>query len=184
MKRVTLLFALAVCLTLGAQAQEYKKFKVGMGFGYTIPSDGGGGIALYFEPAYRVSDQIAIGLRIESAAMAKNVGGETSSVSGTASYTLNGQYYLSNNKFRPFVGLGFGLYSNASISVDGFADLDPSPSFGFYPRIGFDLGHFNVTLDYNIVPATKEVEIGGTSDEIKNSYIGIKLGFSISGGNN
>ena len=45
------------CLTLTAvvQAQDFKKFKVGLGVGYALPSDGSGGVLLYLEPMYRVA---------------------------------------------------------------------------------------------------------------------------------
>ena len=196
MKKVLLLIAFVV-VGLSANAQEYKAFKVGLGLGYAIPSDGGGGIAVYLEPGYRISDQILLNLRIESAAMAKVVGDQEASVSASGSYTLNGQYYFNNNDFRPFVGLGAGLFNNASVSVsvdvNGVgtvaADFDPSASIGFYPRLGFDYGHFNFIFDYNIIPATDEVEFDGTTidlgdDKIKNSYMSIKIGVSIGGGKN
>jgi len=190
MKKVTLLFALVAFIAFGSQAQDYKPFKFGTGFGYAIPSGGGGGLAFYLEPAYRLSDEIALGLKWEGAIMGKAVGDEEAKAALVGSYTLNGQYYLSNNKFRPFVGLGFGLYSNASVEFEGESGSGSvGSSFGFYPRVGFDFGHFNMILDYNIIGATKEVEIGGQTvdlgdDKIKNSYIGIKFGVSIGGGNN
>ena len=196
MKKALLLIVFVV-VGLSANAQEFKPFKVGLGLGYAIPADGGGGIAVYLEPGYRISDVFLLNLRLESAAMAKVVGDQEASVSASGSYTLNGQYYLSNNDFRPFVGLGAGLFSNATVSVsvdvDGVgtvsADFDPSSSIGFYPRIGFDYGHFNFIFDYNLIPATDEVEFNGTTidlgdDKIKNSYMTIKMGVSIGGGRN
>ncbi|MDN5203849.1 hypothetical protein QQ008_20830 [Fulvivirgaceae bacterium BMA10] len=187
MKKV-LLSAMTICLiaaTSYGQSENYKPFKVGIGLGYAVPSDGGGGVAIYLEPAYRLKDAIAIGLRLESAVLAKTIGTTEASASGNASYTLNGQYYLSNAKFRPFVGLGLGIFSLASVSVNTNGTTGAAASgseFGFYPRLGFDLGHFNFIFDYNIIPATKpEVTVGSIPD-IKNSYFTIKIGASIGGG--
>lgn len=187
-------FLLSVLLLAGvaSQAQDFKPFKVGLHLGYAAPSDGGGGVAFAFEPAYRINDAIAVGLRVEAAALAKVVGEQEAEISTSGSYTLFGQYYFSNNNFRPFVGLGAGLFSNATVEFsDDFvnSDLDPSPSFGFFPRVGFDLGHFNFLFDYNIIGATDEVDVPGfgtveLEDEIKNSYFSVKVGFSIGGGRN
>ena len=191
-----------ICATVSfSNAQEFKKFKLGIGLGYAVPTDGGGGVLLTLEPAYRISDQIALGLRLESAAMAKNISGggasvETS-VSANGSYSINGQYYFNNNNFRPYVGLGLGIFTVASASVEGnqtggSASVAGGTVLGFYPRIGFDAGHFNLNIDINIVGASDEVEVNGQTvnvsdagiDKISNSYIGIRLGAFLFGGRN
>lgn len=166
--------------------KEFKPFKLGLALGYTVPSDDGGGILFDIEPAYRLSDEIAIGLRIESALMARGDGDAT----GNGSYTLNGQYYLSNNKFRPYIGAGVGIFSLASVSFDAnTTSVAGESKIGFYPRVGFDLGHFNVNLDYNLVSATKAESVdfntgNTTTVEVKNSYLGIRVGAFIFGGRN
>ncbi len=176
-----------------AQAQDYKKFKVGIGLGYGVPSEGSGGVLLYLEPMYRIQDQVAVGLRIETALFAgQPISGTpyTTSAFGVGSYTLNGQYYFSNNNFRPFVGAGFGMFSIAAASADisgTSVNINAAATvFGFYPRVGFDFGHFNLSIDYNIIPAQETtVSIGGfgTSTTTTNySYIGLRVGASIGGG--
>ncbi|MTI40154.1 outer membrane beta-barrel protein [Fulvivirga lutimaris] len=185
----TLLLMVFVAIGMTANAQEFKPFKVGLGFGYAIPSDGGGGIAIYLEPGYRITDAILLNLRIESAAMAKVVGTQEAKVAASASYTVNGQYYFNNNDFRPFAGLGLGLFANANVEVSGQAgSASAGTVIGFYPRLGFDYKHFNFIFDYNLIPATDEVEVNGSTVEltenIKNSYMSIKIGVSIGGGRN
>jgi len=205
MKKLALLICLIGAGLFTANAQDYKSVKVGLGLGYASPGGEGakGGVLVYFEPAYRVNDAIAVGLRFESAVMARGLvvssGGVTAvseaEVSGNASYTVNGQYYFLNGPFRPFAGLGFGIYSlaSSSVSVSGTSTSvtasASSSKFGFYPRFGFDLGHFVMQLEYNIIPSTSaEVSVTtgtGTSiitSESKNSYLGIKMGFNIGGG--
>ena len=200
MKRISTVVLLVVLTAAAAVAQEYKAFRVGLGTGYALPGGDGakGGVLFYMEPGYRVSDQILVNLRMEFAAMARGFEGADESadfdVSTSGSYTLNGQYYFSNEGFRPFVGLGFGTYSvkAASASFDG-QDLtvgSDASKFGFYPRIGFDAGHFQLTIDYNIVSKIKEsytldfgdgVVVDGEYEQ-KTSYIGIRLGAFIGGG--
>lgn len=187
MKRI-LTVLLLVVLTAGASiAQEYKPFRVGLGLGYANASGKGakGGLLWTLEPGYRVNDQILANLRIEGAVIARGSATETEAsldVAALGSYTVNGQYYFNNNNFRPFVGVGLGMYSLAAASVDvnvgGSANQEvvaAANKIGFYPRVGFDAGHFTLNIDYNIVPETSG---------IKNSYLGIRVGGFIGGGRN
>lgn len=175
-------------------AQEFKPFKVGIGLGFAIPGTGegaGGGALMYLEPAYRASDVVLVGLRLESAIITRGIKGVgQDDISGDAStnvsYTLNAQYYFNDHYVRPFVGAGFGLFSLASVEFNTASnnnsinanEIGAETRFGFYPRAGLDVGHFNLTLDYNIVPST-DIPGGG---EVKNNYLGIRAGFSIGGG--
>lgn len=189
-----MLFALCLLFAVGANAQEFKKFKVGLGGGYAIPGGNGAkaGVLFYLEPAYRIQDNLQVGLRMEWAVIARgyseDIGSADFDVSALGSYTLNGQYYFNNNSFRPFVGAGFGMYSIKAAKLDvsdandpdaGDLGLSDETKFGFYPRVGFDAGHFTLSIDYNLVGAT---EIEGADGKIKNSYIGIRLGGFFGGG--
>lgn len=174
-------------------ARVFKPFKVGIGIGYAQPGTGegaAGGFLGYLEPAYRATDQVSVGLRLEGDFMVRGVKGITDrdisgDASSIASFSLNSQYYFNNNDVRPFIGAGVGLFSmtavkfnTASNDPDGVDDIGAETRFGFYPRIGVDINHFNLTLDYNVVPPT-DVPGGG---EVKNDFLGIKAGFSIGGG--
>lgn len=187
MKKTIFIAVFSLFVLGAANAQDFKPFQLYLGLGYAVPADGGGGVLIDFEPAYRVNDQIAVGLRLESAAMAKVIGDSEASVSGVGSYTVNGKYYFSNNNFRPYVGVGLGLYTLASASVSNSGQTvsaEGGSTFGFYPRVGFDAGHFNINIDYNIVGNTEAVVTSGDAPEIKNSYIGIRIGAFIFGGRN
>ncbi len=185
-----------------AQAQEFKPFKVNVSLGAAIPS-GGGGVLFAVEPKYGLSDQIDIGLRIEAAAMARNVvvNGNTTSgnVQGAYSYLLTGNYMLSNQNFRPFVGIGAGLYGIASTSFTATGSGSNTQSnngsiaagtvFGGMARVGFKTGHFVLGVEYNLVPNTNSLLLDdrgnaqiGTTVQSKNSYVGVKVGFDIGGG--
>lgn len=189
MKKIYMLMLLISSIGISANAQEFKKFKVGLGLGYASASGEGssGGILIYLEPAYRINDNILVGLRMETAIVTRGYSDELSSslsldVAAIGSYTISGQYYFNTNKFRPFVGAGLGAYSLSAVKVEvggvsGIA-VEKETKFGFYPRVGFDFGHLNMSVDYNIIPKSK-VEGGG---EFKNSYLGVRLGFSIGGG--
>jgi hypothetical protein len=194
-KKISFLLVLLLSAVV-LKAQEFKKFRVGIGAGYAMPSGegAGGGVMWALEPGYRVSDQILANLRIEGAAIIRGTADATSAsfeVAGVRSYTLNGQYFFNTNDFRPFVGVGFGIFSLAAAKVEATSggtsgsSASSESKFGFYPRIGFDYRHFTVNLDYNLVPNTKATVATGSgtvNTEFKNSYIGIRLGGYFGGG--
>lgn len=191
MKKSLMITCLVLVAASSGYAQEYKKFKVGIGLGYALASGEGskGGVLITLEPAYRIKDNFSIGLRMESALVTRGLStsltGLSVDVAAIGSYTLNGQYYFGEgSSFRPFFGAGLGIFSLSKIDIsytNGGQTLTgsfPSESqFGFYPRVGFDYGHFNLALDYNFVPATK----AGTG-EFKNNYLGFRVGFFFGGG--
>ncbi len=201
MKKCFFLLA-SIAMGFAAQAQEFKPFKVNVSIGAAIPS-GGGGVLFAVEPKYGISDQIDIGLRLEGAGMARNVVVNGNSTSGDAkfasSYLLTGNYMLSTAGFRPFIGIGAGLFGVGStgVVVNGTGPnaqtyngtISAGSVFGGMARAGFKTGHFVLGVEYNLVPNTssivyddKAVNKLGTSVESKNSYVGVKLGFDIGGG--
>jgi hypothetical protein len=189
-KKITIMRSLMLLTAAAVLGQDFKKFRVGVGGGYAHPGGEGakGGVLFYVEPGYRVNDMIIANLRMEFAGMVRGAGSATSGeldVATTGSYTVNGQYYFSNENFRPFVGAGFGIYKLASGSVafdnsgstTTTVNVSAESKIGFYPRIGFDMRHFTVSIDYNIISPTE----AGTY-EIKNSYLGVRIGGFFGGG--
>lgn len=187
------LFIAAASLGVKAQDGEFKPFRVGFDFGYAIPSGDGakGGVIFALEPKYALSDKLALGLRMEGALTVRaSVDSEgfldEAEAKLSSSYLLTSDYYFNTNSFRPFFGLGAGVHMLASASSNGEEmtfnaetgeiendGVTTDTKFGVTPRIGFDYGHFRMAVDYNYIPKT---------EEIKNSYIGIKLGFFLGGG--
>jgi outer membrane protein W len=208
MKKVILLSCVMI-VSATAFSQDFKSFRVGLGTGFASPAGSGakGGALVYLEPSYRVSDDFAIGLRAEVAVMAQgtvfsgtNATSFHGTVSGNASYSLNGQYYFLKGGFRPFIGAGIGAYHLASESVNetnvngstisnnGQA-VSLGTKVGFYPRIGFDASHFVLTVEYNVLGNsvnTYTITSDGVSSNqkgtTKNNYLGVKFGFFLGGG--
>ena len=193
---------LALTVAVAAQAQTtFKPFKVNVSIGAAIPS-GGGGVLFAIEPKYGINDQIDIGLRLESAVMARDlvVNGNTSSgnAQGAFSYVLTGNYMFSDEGFRPFVGIGAGLFGIAGTAFSATSgtggtstngNINAASVFGGMGRIGFKTGHFVLGVEYNLIPNSNSVVYDsngtnkiGTSVQSQNSYTGIKVGFDIGGG--
>jgi hypothetical protein len=177
MKKTLLLLAfVGFSLLAKAQSVTYHNFKVDLGIGYAIPSSGSGtkaGVTLTIQPHYRLSDDLAVGVRVEGAALGyENQTTNDTKISVLTSYCATGEYYLTKTGIRPFVGVGAGAFvqsAEASTSTNGqLATTHPS-SFGFFPEAGIEAGHFRLSADCNVV---------GNS----NSYFAVKIGAFFGGG--
>jgi hypothetical protein len=181
MKKFSVVLCLVLVAASASYAQDLKPFRFGIGGGYAaaLGTGASGGLIIGFEPSYRVKDNLSIGLRAEFALIARGVvNGATGTVAALGSWTLNGQYYLGDKTegFRPFVGAGLGIYNGASISTTTTlgqstitTEIPSTSDFGFYPRVGFDISHFTLNLDYNIVGH-------------EGSYLGVRAAVQIGGG--
>jgi len=185
-KLLTLSLVLFITFSVAtAQSENYKAFKVDLGvlYGIGTAEEFSGGIGFYLEPKYNVTDNIAVGLKWETAIIGgADLLGESVSISAIGSYLLTGDYYFGDSGVRPFGGLGMGLYSLGSVDIDvdsgsGSVDgsIDYGTKFGFAPRVGLLLGHFRLAAEYNIITG---IEDGLASK----NYIALKLGFEIGGG--
>jgi hypothetical protein len=185
------LTTLLVFLATACYAQEFKKLRLGIGSGYTQGSSGyndnsSNGMLLYLEPSYRINDRVSLGVRFESAF--GSLFGFASGVT-VASYGINGQYYFSNNNFRPFAGIGLGFY-HPMLTGDAFYGYNSrleETVLGFYPRAGFDWKHLSFTIDWNIASASKATIFpprfqGSYDDYLSSNYLSLKLGITIGGG--
>lgn len=193
MKRIFVLFFMLVAFS--ASAQEFKPFKVNLSIGYAkaLASGLSGGALVSLEPKYGLSDNFDIGLRLESAFIARGVtvNGNTTTgdVAGFGSYLLTGTYVVGTGSVRPFVGLGAGLFTIASGGVITVTDnqtpqdvtFTAANKFGAMIRAGIKAGHFVAGVEYNAVPTTSN-KLSNTTIDSKNAYLGIKIGFDIGGG--
>ena len=199
MKNVLAIFILSSILSLSAKSQEsdLKPFKVDVSLGYAIPGGKGakGGVLFAVEPKYAVMSSLSLGLRMEGAVVARFSGYDENgdamdaSVKASGSYLVTGDYYFTDNySFRPFAGGGAGIFSMATAEMNSNSgEVSGGTKFGGMIRGGFELSHFRLGLEYNIIPKTTftgydengEITTGLTS---KNGYIGIKVGVCIGGG--
>ena len=183
MKKSFLLLALAVGFGVTAKAQSatYHNFKVDIGIGYAIPSESSGtngtkaGVTFTVQPHYRLSDDIALGLRFEGAALGdKNQtdGNTNVKISVLTSYCATGEYYLTEKGVRPFVGAGLGIFTQSvSLNSNSGGQLASANAskFGVFPEAGIEAGHFRLSADYDIIGSNL-------------SYFSIKIGAFFGGG--
>jgi hypothetical protein len=164
---------------ISARAQALKRFRIEAGNGLAAPSGTGYKTAMifYVEPSVNLSDFTSLGLRLEHVQpVVINRTNIRLVPASLLSYMINVQHYLTKKPFRPYVGIGFGLYYALDHDQDDNS-VNPSPSqlrLGFYPRIGFDIHHFTCSLDYNVVPNTEHDLFD--VEEIKRSYVSLRAG--------
>ena len=186
--------AVAVLSNLFANAQDgeriFKRFKgdVSLGRSYPINSNFYKGSLLALEPKYAVMDKLYVGLRMEGAVVDRFIdyGGFYSHENKTIISLLGtADYYFSNNyNFRPFFGVGAGTYG---IALDA---VDIEFKFGAIARIGAEVKHFRIAVEYNGVPGITIdsfiLDNQGnqvlTKEKLPNNYVGLKVGFCFGGG--
>jgi hypothetical protein len=196
MKRFIVLSSLLAMCFLSLNAQDdsriFKRFKGDVSLGYAAPlsANSDGGVLFAMEPKFAVMDQLAIGLRIEAAVMAKFSGTDINGdvivdkAKAAASYLATADYYFNNHySFRPFIGGGAGLFGIAEVD-EGTSNYDVpySTKFGGMIRAGAEVKHFRFGVEFNIVPNTSFIDLNNVSTVSKNSYVGIKAGFCFGGG--
>ena len=174
----------AASTAVQAQSKMYKPVKVDLAVGYGFGN--AKGVVISLEPKYNIQDQLAIGLRMEGAVLAgleaEDANGMPTeiSISAIGSYLVTGEYYFSNNSFRPLAGLGTGIYSMGSITASTSDDsidegaVDIGNRFGIAPRVGFEVGHFRMGLEYNLIT--------GQPEGFNRNYFSTKIGFFFGGG--
>lgn len=195
MKKITFSILLLSAVVIANAQTHFKPFKFDLSTGYAIPSGDGakGGILFVGEPKYAVIPNLSVGLRFEVAVMARGMADASGNLSeaevkAAGSYLATGDYYFMQSTVRPFAGAGLGIYSLASASANNTtAAAGAGSKFGEMVRAGVEISHFRLGLEYNIVPSTTTEAVDAQSGETytskaKNSYVGIKLGFTIGGG--
>lgn len=189
-----ILSAIAVFAFASGYSQEEGKYRVGLDFGYTVPSNGGGGVLFSLESKYNIKDNMNVGLRIGGAAMVRDI--ENNETSSSAKISINGSYvgtydlYLNQagQSFVPYVGGGLGYYSIANVQFDNSDSnnqtaLDANGKMGTLIRGGFENGKFRMGVEYNLVPKSTLKNLSGDNvGTVSNSYLGVHLGFYIGGG--
>ena len=189
MRQSILTLLLGVSISVGiaprasAQSELYKAFKVDLGGTLAFPTSeqAGAGLGIFIEPKYGASDVLDIGLRIESTFLGDggiSVAGVNVNLSSVtvSSIQLTGDYYLSTERVRPFIGAGLGMFRRGKFGLDFTEEIinvfnpNRTVNLGFSPRIGVNVGHVKIGAIYN-----------ATGEDISD-YLSVFLGVQLGGG--
>ncbi len=132
------------------------------------------------EAGYRITDLVAVSLKGEYSLLvldAKNFNeGDLGIITScTGNIRL---YWDRDSSHRKYVGFGVGLYQMQ------FGKTTQS-KMGFYPRFGVDNNHFNLNIDFNIVPMIDygPVDVQWEVMNVGNSnHLTVRIGLMIGGG--
>lgn len=193
MKNKLWLACFALVLTFQTRAQAVvrvlEKIRFGFGGGFVSASPHLG-LSTYLEPSYNITDVFTVGARAEWLMLTYGLPDDRmyeTLFRGT--YSLNGKYYLRTRKFRPFVGVGVGSYGLSPVRYHevgektglfsgGTEITEAERKIGLYPRVGFDLWNFTISVDYNFIPNSKVIE-PGSGAHVRNNYLGIHFGANL-----
>lgn len=198
------LASLAVASSAAAQAQNYQPVRVDVtAYGAYAPGDAATyGFGAVVEPKYNLTDQLALGLRLEGGGFVMQsveVGGTNAvkidqNVRVVSAYLAKAEYYLTTSPVRPFVGLGLGLYQidSGSQSMTGGGSIvqqvKSTKGFGVCPQVGVNFGGFRLAATYHVITGDEQViatqAIGApapTETKLSKNFLAFEIGGTIGG---
>lgn len=189
MKKIVIIVFALCSFALNAQNISFQ-FVTGLGGALSFGELRAYGLSAAVEPKLFIGDHIAAGLRVEGNVLfGGNLNVEDASeisigMSVKAAQTIKGEYYFTNVKVRPYVGLGIGRFTMASIGASGSggASISESSGIGFAPEAGVALGNFRLSAIYNIVPGKDLVTITvGDIKEVSKNYLVLQMSWKLFG---
>jgi len=194
------LFGVLVALLImnTAYSQQAGKFRYQMDLGVAMPKDGGIGAIVNLEPQILVMNNLALGMRMGVAGLAKDIVyhdiqddydgeiGANISVLATANYYFN----FGKGNVAPYVGGGFGYYGLSNLDIeesdydeDDFENLEANFAWAPMLRAGVELNKFRIGVEYNFVPKSNLQDVrGDVVGRATNEYFAFTLGFFVGGG--
>lgn len=208
MKRSLFVFIVFIVSAAISYAQDgerlFRKFKGEISFGYarfSKDNDIKNGFAIALEPKFMILDQLAIGGRLESVLLGRNIhtsngysDDENFRIKAYQSLIAIAEFYFTKDySVRPFAGGGGGLYTLIASSTDvgtsgTYNDENRKRKFkaGGMLRAGVEIRHFRIGFEYNFIPNTSSTYYNSSGflvrETSKNAYFSAKLGFCFGGG--
>ncbi len=158
------ILVLAVVTLLGMTTTN-AQVKFGFGFGYAVPSGDiaditDGGLSAHLELGYGVTENIDVSILWQGDFLTGadvQINDIQSSVSYGAvalgSFLVNGRYFFTDTKFKPYGSLGLGLATIGSIEIESNittvqGNVGSTSNFAFRPAVGFKYGVLNMNAAY------------------------------------
>jgi len=177
--------------------------------------EGDYGFGLGIAPGIQVNEHLAFYIRGELVSFTRELDTEQEltdveiDASLIGSISVATHVYFSSGKVRPFFGGGVGYYVPGEFKIETVTNvatataesrvsetIAPEPAFGFFPRLGLEVGLFSFMVDYHIVEDSRAeyttLKITDVNNEtttvredvvtdFKNSYLSVRIGLTIGG---
>jgi outer membrane protein X len=179
--------------TAHAEAQNYQPIRMDLALVMALNGSGdvnawGAGLAV--EPKYNLTDQLALGLRLEYTGLVSEsytLAGLDLSLSARAVLAIlaKADYYFTTSSTRPFIGLGAGYYSIGSSDVGSTGlSAEAFGGFGVFPQFGVNFGHFRLAVGYHAIfgEAQTVVVAGIAPPTLSKNYVAFEIGGTFGGG--
>lgn len=200
MLKKVLLLAILLCSLFNLKAQVKDNMQLGIETGHLLFSDSENlSIFLHVEPKLEIAKNTFLGLRASIVFNTQKFDNYVPlqfeipeefdngglSVVPTLEYHFRESYFR-RKFFRPYLGLGIGAYF-VSKRVDVFSntsnekfDVNVNNQLGVLFRGGAESGKLRIGLEYNFIQkADLEIPSGQVVGTVKNSYLGLSIGFII-----
>ncbi|MBX2827169.1 MAG: hypothetical protein KTR22_03360 [Flavobacteriaceae bacterium] len=185
-----------MAIALSAQEKGAPSIRIEPGVLLNTTSDNLG-LLLNAEPKIRISKKTVIGMRFglalnsqkfESAEASRFIF-NTESDHAVISFTPTFDYYLNDEKARPYLGMGVGYFIVSEVDIISapidIAEGNVNNQIGVLLRGGFDIGKTRLGLEYNYIPkADITIPDGQVIGTVKSGYIGLSIGFTLGNGKN
>lgn len=194
-KKIVLVTSLFCLFNLNAQEENNIKLRIEPGLLINTASENLG-LLLNIEPHIKISNNKLIGFRFGIALNTAKFKTNDSSqfiindqdTNGVISFLPTFDYYLNEDNYRPYIGLGIGYYlfnysdvsrrNGSSEILEGRVDNQ----FGVLIRTGFQINNIRIGLEYNLVTkGAIKLPDGQRIGTVNNSYLGVYIGFKIGG---
>lgn len=191
---------LAAATPAFAASESYQPIRVDVGFNllYGAADVGEYGVGASIEPKYNLTDRLAVGARLEGAALVPesvSMGGESVSMGARAisAYLAKAEYFLTTSSVRPFVGIGAGLYriggGSQTVGTGGVVQqAEAFSGFGLAPQLGINFGAFRLAGTYHLITGGDRVvvtqAVGSTVPEQRSmptGWFALELGGTFGG---
>lgn len=160
---------------------ELKFYRHEISIGFVKPINSSLGFSFATEPKFTVINKLAIGLRLEGSIWVGTDDQATLGYSESFSYSIvpTVDYYFTKSAFRPFVGIGYGLY----FYPQSGSYYEKANNTGMLGRAGFEAGHFRLGIQYNHITRNYKTNGNTIGHSVNWGYVDLKLGVVIGSGN-
>ena len=153
------------------------------------------GLMLNLEPHIEISKNRVIGLRFGvslNSQKFKTANDAPFSIdeqndNAVVSFVTTFDYYLNENRRRPYLGMGIGYYLLSSIDVKEAGNPNTlegtiKNQLGLLLRSGLEIGNTRFGIAYNFIPkADIKISNNVLAGNVINSYFGLSIGFKLGG---
>lgn len=168
--------------------QTLNKLRLGVDFGLVFPK-GKTDVVVGTNVKYNITDRISTGIRIEGAAIAKEIQLEDGSKqTGDKRFNLSyiatiNYFFIQYKEIYPFVEGGLGYYKISEISESISTNYEPisfDSKMGIMLKAGIEHEKVRISIGYHFLPKS-EINLPKLVQRLNTNYLTLSIGYFIGG---